>query len=151
MRNTSRDSVIHDFLSIPSLMRRTINKKVLKCAFENIKEDISLPHFEIMNTLKENGRQHIAAIGVRLQIPKPQMTHLIDKLESLGIVVRQADEVDRRVVNITLTEKGKELIEKHDHMIRSSIEEKLSCLTERELQELSVSLRKLNEILAKLQ
>ena len=150
MNSSSRDSVIHDFLSIPSLMRRSINKKVLKCAFDRI-EDISLPHFEIMKTLQQEGRQHIADIGDRLQIPKPQMTNLIDRLEGLGFVVRQADEVDRRAINIALTPKGNDMLQKHDRMIRSSIEEKLSCLTDGELQELSVSLRKLAEILAKLQ
>ena len=150
MRNDVLDSVIKDMLSLPPLIRRSFHRKVFKTAFTLIKEGISPPHFEIMRTLKETGRLHIAEIGERLQIPKPQMTHLIDRLVSLGIVVRQADVADRRIINIALTDKGKKMIEKHDRSIRGSIKENLSCLTNEELHELSVSLRKLRDILSKL-
>ena len=151
MRKSVMDGVVRDFLSIPPLMRRSINRKVFKSAFTQIEEAISLPHFEIMRTLKEAGTQHIAEIGERLSIPKPQMTHLIDRLVSLEIVERQADAADRRVINIALTEKGRTMIKEHDCLIKRSIEEKLACLTDEELQELSVSLRKLSDILSKLQ
>ena len=145
------DGVISDFLSIPPLMRRSINKKVLKSALAQIEDAISLPQYEIMKTLREGGMRHIAEIGERLSIPKPQMTHLIDRLVSLEIVERQADEADRRVTNIALTQKGSRMIEEHDGLVRGIIQEKLSCLTDEELQELSVSLRKLSDILSKLQ
>lgn len=137
-------------LSIPPLMRRNIQRKVLKSAFAQI-EDISLPHFEVMKTLKDEGTQHIAEIGKRLQIPRPQMTHLIDRLESLGIVARQADTADRRSVNIALTDQGRRILDEQDRLIKHGIKGKLSCLTDEELRELSVSLRKLRDILSKLQ
>ncbi len=145
------DGVVRDFLSIPPLIRRSINKKVLKSAFAQTEEAISLPQFEIMKTLKEAGTKHIAEIGERLSIPKPQMTQLIDRLVSLEIVERQADATDRRVINIALTKKGRKMIEERDCLVKRSIEEKLSCLTDEELRELSVSLRKLSDILSKLQ
>ncbi len=151
MGKNTMDNVISDFLSIPPLMRRSINKKVFKSAIAQIEDAISLPHYEIMKTLKEEGTRHIAEIGKRLSIPKPQMTHLIDRLVSLEIVERQADEADRRVTNIALTAKGSRMIDEHDGMVRSIIREKLSCLTKKELEELSVSLRKLSDILSKLQ
>ena len=145
------DSVVRDLLSIPPLIRRSIQRKVFKSAFARIEEDISLPHFEIMKTLEATGTLHIAEIGERLQIPKPQMTHLIDRLVSLEMVARQTDAADRRIINITLTDKGKTRIEEHDRLIKSSVKENLSCLTDAELQELSVSLRKLRDILSKLE
>jgi DNA-binding MarR family transcriptional regulator len=151
MRSHILDNVVKDLLSIPPLIRRSIQRKVFKTAFARIEGDISLPHFEIMKTLRETGTLHIAEIGDRLQIPKPQMTHLIDRLVNLEIVERQADAADRRIINIELTDKGKTLIEERDRLIKGSVKEKLSCLTDEELQELSVSLRKLRDILFKLQ
>ena len=150
MRSSLLESVVKDLLSIPPLFRRSIHRKVFKTALAQIEEDISLPHFEIMRTLKEAGTLHIAEIGKRLQLPKPQMTHLIDRLVSLEMAVRQTDATDRRVINITLTDKGKVVIEEHDRLMKGSIKEKLSCLTDEELQELLVSLRKLRDILSKL-
>ena len=149
MRRGILDSVVRDLLSIPPLMRRNIQRKLVRTAFAQI-EDISLPHFEIMKTLKDDGTLHIAKIGERLQIPKPQMTHLIDRLEGLGIVARQADEADRRSVNIALTAEGRRILDGQDRLIKSSIKGKLSGLTDTELREMSVSLRKLRDILSKL-
>jgi DNA-binding MarR family transcriptional regulator len=145
------EGIVDDFLSILPLMRRSISKKVLKSALEQIEEPVSLPQFEIMKTLQEEGIQHIAWIGEKLSIPKPQMTVLIDRLVSLGIVERQADVSDRRVINIALTPRGKTMIDEHDGMVRDIIIDKLSCLTDREVMELTDSLRKLNRILFKLQ
>jgi DNA-binding MarR family transcriptional regulator len=150
MRNDVLDSVVKDLLSIPPLIRRSIHRKVFRTVFAQIEEDISLPHFEIMKVVKETGMLHIAEIGERLQIPKPQMTHLIDRLVNLGIVERQADTADRRIINIVLTEKGRRMVEDNDRLIRDGVKEKLSRVTSEELQDLSVSLRRLRDILSKL-
>lgn len=151
MRNSVLDSVVKDLLSIPPLMRRNIHRKMLKSAFEQIEEAISMPHFEIMKTLEEKGTLHIAEIGEKLLIPKPQMTHLIDRLENLEIVTRHTNVDDRRIVNITLTDKGRKMVEEQDRLIKGIFKEKLSCLTDEELRELSVSLRKLRDIFSKLE
>ena len=150
MKPEVRDSVVSDLLSITPLIRRNIQRKLVRTAFAGIEEHITLPHLEIMLTLKEEATRHIAEIGERLQIPKPQMTHLIDRLQSLELVSRQTDAGDRRIINIALTGKGRRIIEELDGVIKSSIKEKLAGLTEAELKEMSVSLRRLGEILSKL-
>ncbi len=150
MKRSFLDSVVKDLLSITPSIRRSIQRKVVRTAFAQIEEDITLPHLEIMMILKEEGTRHIAEIGERLQIPKPQMTHLIDRLEDLEIVIRQADTTDRRTTNIMLTDRGRRIMEELDQVIKESIEAKLSILTEEELQELSVSLKRLGDILSKL-
>jgi len=150
MRKSNMNSVVDDFLSILPLIRRSINRKVLKSALAQIEEAISIPHFEIMKTLQEEGTRHIAEIGEKLSIPKPQMTHLIDRLVDIGVVERQPVETDRRIINIALTPKGRRMIEEHDCMVRESINTKLSCLSDQELQELSTSLRILNSTLSKI-
>ena len=150
MRKKVLDEVVNDLLSIPPLIRRSVNRKVLKTAFTQIGEGISVPHMEIMLILRETERQHIAEIGERLLIPKPQMTHLINRLVNLDLLERQADEMDRRIINVSLTDKGKKMLAVTDRVLRSSCKEKLSCLTDEELRELSVSLRKLGSILSKL-
>lgn len=150
MKKRILDSVVNDLLSITPLIRRNIQRKIVRTAFAQIEEDISLPHLEVLVTLREEGTRHIAEIGEKLQIPKPQMTHLIDRLENLGIVNRQPDISDRRIINIALTEKGSQLIEELDRVIKGSMREKLSALSDEELQEMSRCLRKLWNILIKL-
>ncbi|MCK4274749.1 MAG: hypothetical protein KAW90_07630, partial [Dehalococcoidales bacterium] len=68
MRKSFLDSVIKDLLSITPLIRRNIQRKVVRTAFAQIEEDITLPHLEIMKALQMEGTRHIAEIGERLQI-----------------------------------------------------------------------------------
>jgi DNA-binding MarR family transcriptional regulator len=145
------DSIAEDLFTIPPLIGRSIRRKLLRTAMAHIREDISPPHFEIMKTLEEAGTLHVTEIGERLQIPKPQMTHLIDKLVNLDMVERQPDTKDRRTINIALTRRGKTILKKHRKMIEDAIKKILASLTDEDLQELSTSLKKLREILSKLE
>ena len=151
MKNNILDSVTEDLLSIPPLIFRGIRRKLLKTALVNIDVDISPLHFGIMKLLHDVGTLHVAEIGERLQVARPQMTHLVDKLVDKELVERQTDTIDRRMVNVMLTDKGKTTIEEHDSNIRKAIKENLSCFTDEELDDLSDSLRKLRDLLSKLQ
>jgi hypothetical protein len=55
------------------------------------------------------------------------------------------------MMDIALTDRGRQIMDERDCLIRRGVKEKLSCLTEEEMHELSVSLRTLRDILAKLQ
>jgi DNA-binding MarR family transcriptional regulator len=151
MRSNVLEKVAVDLLSIPPLIFRGVRRKLLRTALVDAGVDISPLHFEIMKLLHEAGTLHVAEIGERLRIAKAQMTHLTDKLVDLGIVERQMDKTDRRITNIVLTAKGKAFLEERDSDIRNAVKEVLSGLTDKELEDLSDSLRKLRDILAKLQ
>lgn len=101
------DSVTEDLLSIPPIIFREIRRKLLRTALIGMDVDILPVHIGIMKQLDEAGTLHVAEIGERLQIARPQMTHLIDKLVDLEIVERHTDKTDRRMINIVLTDKGR--------------------------------------------
>lgn len=151
MQSDILDRITADLLSVPPLIFRGIRKKLLKTALANIDLDITPLHFEIMKLLHEAGTLHPAEIGERLLVARAQITHLIDKLVDLDIVERQTNIADRRMTNILLTMEGETFFEEHDSNIKNAIKETLSYLTDEELEGLSDSLRKLRDILAKLQ
>jgi MarR family 2-MHQ and catechol resistance regulon transcriptional repressor len=151
MHSDVLEKVAVDLLSIPPLIFRGVRRKLLKTTLVDTGADISPLHFEIMKLLHEAGTLHIAEIGERLRIARAQMTHLVDKLVDLGIVERQMDTTDRRMTNIVLTGKGGAFLKERDSDIRNAVKETLSCLTDEELKDLSDSLRKLRDILSKLQ
>ena len=144
------EKVAVDLLSIPPLVFRIIRSKLINITLADIDIDIKLPHIEIMTLLKEDSTLHPAEIGGKLQIAKAQMTHLIDKLVDLELVERNVDTVDRRTINITLTDKGRSFLEKHEAVIFNAVGEYISDLNESELETLSTSLRNLRDILLKL-
>ena len=140
-----------DLLSIPPLIFRIIRRKLVMTTLADIDVDIKLLHFEIMTVLKEEGTLHVAEIGEKLRIAKAQMTHLIDKLVELDFVKREMNSIDRRTINITITEKGSKVLEEQDNLVINAIRDNMSSLTGKELEALSHSLRNLRDTLFKLQ
>lgn len=146
MKNGTVDDITTNLFHAFPLMY----KKLLKVDFESVNKGISHLHFPIMRVLADSGPSPISEVGNKLLIPKPQMTHLIDQLIILDIVVRIPDTRDRRIINIALTDKGKTTLMNCIKLMRDNIKSKLSNLTDEELVELSTLLSRLGDIGARL-
>lgn len=74
--------------------------------------DLSQPQYNILRILRGAGDQGLScrAIGDRLVTLDPDVTRLLDKLEARGLVQRQRDSRDRRLVLVRLTEAGRRLV-----------------------------------------
>ena len=151
MRSEIIERVALDLLSVPPLIFRLLRRTLIKTTLADITADVKLIHFEILHLLKIEGKLHVAEIGEKLQIAKAQMTHLIEKLVELDLVARKSDAADRRILNIDLTAKGKNLLEEHENAMLNAVRDNMSSLSEKELATLSSSLRNLRDTLCKLQ
>jgi len=151
MRGEVSGRVAADLLSVPPLIFRLVRRKLVMTTLADTDADIKPLHFEIMRTLQEEGTLHPAKIGEKLLIAKAQMTHLIDKLVERDFVKREMDPSDRRTLNITLTEKGKQVLEEQDNLVINAMRDNMSSLSDAELEALSNSLRNLRDTLFKLQ
>ncbi|OGN94523.1 MAG: hypothetical protein A2Y89_07565 [Chloroflexi bacterium RBG_13_51_18] len=151
MRDDIQGKVALDLLSVPPLIFRMVRRKVVMTTLADTNLDIKLLHFEIMRVLKDEGTLHPAKIGEKLHIAKAQMTHLIDKLVELDFVNREMGSDDRRTINLTLTDKGSKVLEEQDNLVITAMQENMSSLSDEELEDLSSSLRKLRDILYKLE
>jgi DNA-binding MarR family transcriptional regulator len=151
MHDDIKRRVALDLLSVPPLVFRMVRRRVVSTTLADSNVDIKLLHFEIMRVLKDEGMMHPAKIGEKLLVAKAQMTHLIDKLVELEFVKRETGSNDRRTINITLTSKGNKVLEEQDNLVINALKENMSSLTDTELEDLSGSLRKLRDILIKLE
>jgi DNA-binding MarR family transcriptional regulator len=149
MRRNILEKVSIDLLSVPPLIFRATRRRITKTTLPKLDVNITAHHFEIMRLLKEEGTLHVSQIGERLQIPKAQMTKLIDKLVALKIVERKMGKADRRTYDITITGQARKVLEEHKHSVMRATREVMSSLTDEELETLSVSLRNLRDILWK--
>lgn len=112
----------------------------------------SMPYsyFHILKVLKKRGPLPMSDIGRRVCISKSNMTSLIDKLVENGLAERMPDQNDRRVINIVLTEKGNKLIgEWHLHS-NQEIKNKLSRLSDEDLETFHNSIINIRTILNKM-
>jgi DNA-binding MarR family transcriptional regulator len=150
LRDEILERVAEDLFSIPPLIFRLVQRKIIKTTLADIDANITPHHFEIIRLLEEEGKLHVAEIGERLHIAKAQMTQLIDKLVELDLVERQTDRYDRRVINIIISSRGKKILREHKKKVMIAIRDTMSQLSDKELDDLSNSLKKLRDILSKL-
>lgn len=150
MREDILEKVAIDLLSIPPLIFREIRRKLIKTPLADIDVGITPLHFEIIRLLEKEGKLHVTEIGDRLRIAKAQMTKLTDKLVDLKLVERQTDVADRRTCIITLSPRGKAVLEEHRASIMNAIRETMGQLSDEDLKDLSDTLRRLQDTLSKL-
>ena len=152
MVNNRIDEVADLLTSILPIIHKKLLKDVFRETLAQIGENMSPHHLMIMKVLAEQPKLcHSTQIGEMTSISKPQMTHLIDKLISLGLAERHYDLEDRRKITISLTDKGKMMIEKLDGLLKNRIKTRLSSLQEGELDKLADSLRTMADILVRVQ
>jgi len=71
------------------------------------------------------------------------LTGIVDRLEEKGLVARERDVHDRRVIRVRLTEKGSKLYKNTIPLFEKSISQFFSPLDKSQQKELSSLLRKL--------
>jgi MarR family transcriptional regulator, 2-MHQ and catechol-resistance regulon repressor len=85
------------------------------------KYNLSITDFSVLEVLYHKGKQTIQQIGKSILISSSSMTYVIDKLELKGLLKRNSCPDDRRVIHVTLTNTGLELMKvimpKHEEFI----------------------------------
>mgnify|MGYP005963982747 FL=1 len=65
----------------------------------------------VLEIQKKQGFCRVSDISSYMNTTLPSITKLVQELEERNLLVKQADEKDKRVINLTLTEEGKEFVE----------------------------------------
>ncbi|KAF2955341.1 MarR family transcriptional regulator [Marinitoga sp. 38H-ov] len=73
--------------------------------------DISPAQFDLLQIIYFKGSKRVTDISIALGITKSTTTGLINRLETSGYLKKVKDEKDKRVTTISITEKGKKVIE----------------------------------------
>jgi len=69
---------------------------------------VGLSDFAVMEMLLHKGPQPVNEIGRRIELTSGAITTAVDRLESRGLVTREAHQSDRRARIVRLTARGKE-------------------------------------------
>lgn len=111
--------------------------------------EYSYQEYQALHVLKEYGKLPISTVGSMLVISKPRMTLLVDKLNEAGFVERYLDKKDRRIINIGLTEKGKEFTETHRQNLKEGIVQRFQNLSNDELDHFLAAMEVMQDIMTK--
>ncbi len=103
-------------LSCTNLLSAEIRKN-LRTEF-----DVTLPRFDLMAQLyREPDGLRLSELSKRMMVTNGNLTGLVDRLASEGLVLRDTDASDRRAAIVTLSAEGKALFKRmaaaHDQWI----------------------------------
>jgi len=126
-----------------------IHKKMLRMDLGGDTDKLSRLHLAIMGNLSQ-ANMTMSELAKSLMMTKPQSTHLVDGLVALGLVERRPDVTDRRVIHVALTDKGRILLEGMKQKVKDNTKIRLACLTAEEINQMSLALETLRNIVGKL-
>ncbi|MDO4188518.1 MAG: MarR family transcriptional regulator [Lachnospiraceae bacterium] len=111
-------------------------------------EDISENDMHIIEAVGIDVPKKVSEIAKSLNVTPGTMTVNIDNLEKKGYVIRTRSESDKRVVFISLTDRGKQAFFHHRDFHKKMIKSAVANLTDDERDALMRCLTKLNNFFA---
>lgn len=90
--------------------------------------DLSSPQYNALRILRGAGKDGHSCgdVGKRMIHRVPDVTRMLDRLEERGLVRRQRQEDDRRIVRVWITPAGERLIAPLDAQLDAALEKALS-------------------------
>lgn len=117
---------------------------VLREVRRRLRGNCTLPQFDVLAQLiREEKGMTFVGLSRRLLVTAGNLTGIVDRLERDGLVYREYDKSDRRVIRVRLTDKGKELTQEILPRHASEVEDILAVMTPEEQMELRELLGKL--------
>jgi DNA-binding MarR family transcriptional regulator len=109
--------------------------------------DITPTQYNVLRVLKGAGPNGLCREDIRQRLISqvPDVTRLLDRMEEAGLVGRERDSADRRLVTSRITNAGLALLEKLDAPIAKAHEQQLGHMTKPELRTLIALLAKARE------
>jgi DNA-binding MarR family transcriptional regulator len=99
--------------------------------------DLTITQYNVLRILRGAGEGLCRnEVGERLVTKVPDVTRLLDRMESAGLIVRQRGGEDRRFVSTQITEKGLKLLEKIDRELPAIHGRQLGHVSQKRLREL---------------
>ncbi|RXT13715.1 MarR family winged helix-turn-helix transcriptional regulator [Ammoniphilus sp. CFH 90114] len=113
-------------------------------------DDSGLTHANMFLLFMIHGQGSIKTTDISkyFDITPGAATAIADKLESLGLIARERDKKDRRVVVISLTDQGKEFLQRKRNKNVKLFEEILKDFTYEEITSVISSLQKITQAIA---
>ena len=93
---------------------------------------VSLPQFWALHYINQSEKLTVNELATALHHGKSSTSALLNRLEDAGLIRRERGSADRRIVHVSLTAKGKELIRQVEENRKSGIRKTYGCLTDTE-------------------
>ena len=94
--------------------------------------DVSMTETHVLEAIRKCEPPTMGTIAAKLQITPGTLTSSVNKLIDKGYVNRHRSEIDRRIVTLSLTEKGESVFQLHEEFHRDLVEAAVADLENRD-------------------
>ena len=110
-----------------------VNKKAESLIKSQIEEDITIDQHYIIRYIQNSNECTSSELAEAFEDNKSAITAIINRLADRGLIERTRDENDRRVVYLTLSEKGKDMSRKTQEKVHLLVESLITQFDEMEI------------------
>jgi DNA-binding MarR family transcriptional regulator len=122
------DDAISKILTAYNAVSRSINPTQL------LKVDLTSSQIKVLVGFFERDSYTMTELSKTHSVSVSTMTSMVDRLLQSGLIERQRDEVDRRVVRVSLSREGKKMVKYLMQVRRGELEKFLHELTPEEVE-----------------
>lgn len=146
LNNTNAEDIVRNLIELLPLFQ----SKLIKPALKILRCSISPQQFHVIMVINEKKSINMTDLANEMMISKPQLTPIINKLIQKNYLVRKNSPEDRRVINISLTQLGKDMLkQRKDYLFRMTTQ-RISALQTAELAELNKAIITISQLINKL-
>ncbi|MBN1422306.1 MAG: MarR family transcriptional regulator [Planctomycetes bacterium] len=109
--------------------------------------DVTGPQLLCLLAVSKEGPLTPSEIGRSAFLSPSTVVGILDRLESKGLVLRERDRQDRRIVRVSVTEKGRTLASRSPSPLQDSLANALEGMTELERATIALSLERVVELM----
>jgi len=137
------DYIITDHKHMLGTLVQQVRDLLVKAKNNDLKQfDITVRQLAVLDIISILGNKATPTeISMRLLRQPHSISSLLARMEKRGLVTRAVNPEMKKSVNISLTKKGRQVL--NNAMETETVREIMSCLTEKELQQLITSLKEL--------
>ncbi|MFO1445222.1 MarR family transcriptional regulator [Bacillus sp. Bva_UNVM-123] len=128
----------------------SVHRKVEALVRAQISEDLTNDQYYTLRYIREAGSCTSSELAEEFEVQKSAITAIINRMWEKGLILRTRDEKDRRVVYLTLTDKGNELYLQTQEPIYKIVESFIGKFEQTEINQFMDTFEKLNQIVMKM-
>ena len=144
MKSDARNNAIMTMYEIYPLSR-----KLVFDTFDKKKYNITKTQQIIMLSLSVCGVLSMSQLASKINTSNEQATRAVAQLVEKGFIERMQNPLNRRVINIKLTDEAQKFIKKTQNEIREDLLKKFECISDEEMEKFNESLNNVSDVLMK--
>jgi DNA-binding MarR family transcriptional regulator len=121
-----REDIVREVIALLPGVVNAVHRRTPECAR---REDVSVAQVKVFVHLAEYGPRTMTELAEGLGVTLPSATGLVSPLVGMGFVVRERDELDRRVVRVRLSPSAQTLADRIMAERRAQVEAALADLS----------------------